>query len=165
MTTSPHSPPAHILGVDTGGTFTDFVWLNCHTGELKAHKVLSTPDNPAQAIFNGIEQLGLSQFLASGQVQIIHGSTVATNAALERKGVKTALVTNKGIGDLLTIGRQTRPHLYQLQPQPSTPPVPSELCFEVNCRLNADGDTITSLSDEAIEQLRQVHERTHPAKA
>jgi len=91
-----------LLGVDTGGTFTDFVWFN---GErLKIHKVLSTPDAPEQAILQGIRELGLY----GESYHLVHGSTVATNAVLEGKGVRTAYVTNYGLGDVLTIGGEER---------------------------------------------------------
>ena len=84
-----------LLGVDTGGTFTDFV---CFDGSaLRVHKVLSTPAAPEQAILQGIRELGLE-----GQdFYLVHGSTVATNAVLEGKGVATAYVTNRGLGDVL----------------------------------------------------------------
>ena len=153
---------SHLLGVDTGGTFTDFALLELNTGSLKAHKVLSTPNDPAIAILTGIEQLGLNPLLHSGRLQIIHGSTVATNAALERKGVRTAFITNSGLKDILTIGRQTRKELYQLQPQPHTPPVPESLCFEIDCRLNAKGQSIRPLTDHAIEKLLEEIKKQKP---
>ena len=117
------------LGVDTGGTFTDFVLIN--QGKLQTHKVLSTPDAPEHAILQGINELGLAKAVSAGEVAIIHGSTVATNAALERKGVRTAFITNRGFRDMLTIARQTRPHLYHLETKPQQPPVPEELCLEI----------------------------------
>ena len=105
-----------ILGVDTGGTFTDFVLFaspssegTSKASELRTHKVLSTPGAPEQAILQGIEEMGLAGDVRNGQVKIVHGSTVATNAALEGKGVKTAFITNTGFADILTIARQTRP--------------------------------------------------------
>ncbi|MDH5360826.1 MAG: hydantoinase/oxoprolinase family protein, partial [Gammaproteobacteria bacterium] len=79
-----------LLGVDTGGTFTDFVLYDGST--LQVHKVLSTPDAPEQAILQGISELGLEQ---EPSLQMVHGSTVATNAVLEGKGVKTAYITNR----------------------------------------------------------------------
>jgi N-methylhydantoinase A len=136
-----------LLGVDTGGTFTDFVWFD---GErLKIHKVLSTPGEPEQAILQGIRELGLS-----GQAyHLVHGSTVATNAVLEGKGVRTAYITNHGLGDVLTIGRQARRELYNLQPRPVPPPVPARLCLETGGRLGADGSVVEALSEQEIEEL------------
>jgi len=135
------------LGVDTGGTFTDFV---CWDGEqLRIHKQLSTPHAPEQAILQGIAAMGLQP----GEFHLVHGSTVATNAALEGKGVRTAYVTNQGFADVLTLGRQARPELYNLQLPPLSPPVPPELCFEVDCRLDAHGETIQSLSPASLQCL------------
>jgi len=136
-----------LVGVDTGGTFTDFV---CFDGErLKIHKVLSTPGAPEQAILQGIDELGLR----GKPFYMVHGSTVATNAVLEGKGVRTVYVTNYGLGDVLTIGRQARRELYNLQPPPVPPPVPAELCLETGGRLAADGSVVEPLSPAEIEAL------------
>jgi len=146
-----------LLGVDTGGTFTDFVLF--HDGRLKIHKVLSTPEFPEKAILRGISDLGLDLDLFKSndsddsRFTVIHGSTVATNAVLERKGIRTVYVANSGLGDLLTIARQTRPELYALQGPTVNPPVPQNLCLEVNTRVAATGDIIQSLSDNECEQL------------
>lgn len=143
------------LGVDTGGTFTDFVLLDhgAAQGALTIHKVLSTPNAPEQAIIQGITEMGLLEAATSGQLRITHGSTVATNAALEGKGVKTAFITNEGFADLLTIGRQARPELYNLQPAPILPPVAKQLCFESGGRLNAQGEEISRLTSTEITSL------------
>lgn len=149
-----------LLGVDTGGTFTDFVWLS--DGQLTLHKVLSTPQAPEQAILQGITELGLHGTAARGELLVIHGSTVATNAALEGKGVRTAYISNRGFGDLLTLARQTRPQLYQLQPTPAQVPVPPELCLETGGRINANGDTIEPLTEADLKQLRLQLEQLQP---
>lgn len=141
------------LGVDTGGTFTDFYW--CGQGESKIHKVLSTPKSPEQAILQGIDELGLTGVLKAGKAIVIHGSTVATNAALERKGVRTAFVTNKGFADMLSLGRQNRDDIYALNALAQADPVSPELCLEVDCRRDADGNVVTALSNEAIQQLKK----------
>ena len=133
-------PGSMILGIDTGGTFTDFVLLR--DGKLRIHKVLSTPAAPEQAIIQGLRELGLEPAALGRQLVTIHGSTVATNAALEGKGVRTAYITNRGLKDLLTIGRQARARLYDLQPQPLPPPVPAELCLETGGRVDADGHVV-----------------------
>lgn len=153
----PRSRVTALLGIDAGGTFTDFVlWRDESAGaSLTVHKVLSTPARPEQAILQGIEELGLAGLVASGSLWIIHGSTVATNAALEGRGARTALVTNHGFGDLLTIGRQTRPSLYALETAPRPPPVSPELCFEVGGRLGADGTLLEPLVDAEISTLQQ----------
>jgi N-methylhydantoinase A len=149
--------PLTFVGIDTGGTFTDFVlWQD---GEIRVHKVLSTPGAPERAILQGIEELGL----ASEGLKVIHGSTVATNAALEGKGVRTAYVANRGLADVLTIGRQARASLYDLQPPVPPPPVPRELCLETGGRLAADGTWVEPLTAEDIAALREDLLRLRPA--
>lgn len=145
-----------LLGVDTGGTFTDFVLF---TGRaLRVHKVLSTPHAPEVAILQGIRDLGLS----ADALQVVHGTTVATNAVLEHKGVRTAYLTNTGLGDVLTIGRQARRELYNLQPEPQLPPVPRELCLEADTRIGADGSRLAGLDEADREALLQQIERLRP---
>ena len=89
-------------------------------------------------------------------LQVVHGSTVATNAVLERKGVRTLYIANRGLGDVLTIGRQARRELYQLQPSPQLPPVPREYCVEVNARLAADGEHVNELTEQDRESLLEA---------
>ncbi|OUS27409.1 hydantoinase [Gammaproteobacteria bacterium 45_16_T64] len=139
------------LGVDTGGTFTDFVLLASNT--LRIHKVLSTPKAPEQAIIQGIQEMGLMEAAIAGKLHITHGSTVATNAALENKGVKTAFITNQGFADLLTIGRQARPELYNLQPILRPAPVEKSHCIESEGRLDAEGNAISPLTPDHIQRL------------
>jgi N-methylhydantoinase A len=139
-----------FLGVDTGGTFTDFV---VYDGEaVRTHKVLSTPATPELAVLQGIAELGLDP--DPGALRVVHGSTVATNAVLEGKGVRTALVTNRGFADLLTIGRQARAALYDLQPPAVPPPVPAELCLETGGRIGADGEVLEDLTPADLHALR-----------
>ena len=143
-----------ILGVDAGGTFTDFVLMR--VGEaisIRTLKILSSPDAPQKAILEGIAELGLVSELMSGDIEIVHGSTVATNAVLENKLAKTAFITNHGFKDLLTLGRQTRPALYQLEFEPIPAPVPRNLCFETGGRLGADGSIVEGLSQCEVEDL------------
>jgi len=158
------TPASIILGIDTGGTFTDFVlWRE---GQLRIHKVLSTPAAPEQAILQGLRELGLAPAALGEQLVTIHGSTVATNAALEGKGVRTALITNRGLKDLLTIGRQARGRLYDLQPTPLPPPVPAELCLETGGRLDPCGHVVEDLSDADLALLnRQITELAPTAVA
>ena len=145
-----------LIGIDTGGTFTDFVvW---EEGRLRVHKVLSTPKAPEEAILRGIAELGLSP---TG-LGVIHGSTVATNAVLEGKGVRTLYIANRGFGDLLTIGRQARRDLYDLQPQPTPPPVPPYLCLETGGRLAPDGSQVEPLTETDLDALRAAIARLKP---
>lgn len=135
-----------LVGVDIGGTFTDLV-LSVD-GHLQIHKLLSTPHNPAEAMLAGLQAVG-----AVAGARISHGSTVATNAILERKGARTALITTKGFRDLLAIGRQNRPVLYALQPQLPPPLIPREWCYEVPERLDYTGQVLTPLDLRALDTV------------
>ncbi len=139
-----------VIGIDTGGTFTDFVYFD---GESKkVFKVLSTPDNPAKAVLTGLSHIGGSE-----DRDIVHGSTVATNAILERKGARTAIITNKGFEDIIEIGRQNREKLYDLKYRKPSPIVPEELRFGVRCRTLCNGEVIEELDyDQVIEVIRRV---------
>jgi N-methylhydantoinase A len=147
------------LGIDTGGTFTDFV---LHDGQrLRSHKVLSTPSAPEEAILRGIDELGITADRYP-ELVVVHGSTVATNAVLEGKGVRTLYIGNQGLADLLTLGRQARPELYALQPRPLPPPVPAGLCIETSARLAADGSEISPLTAADLAQLQAAVARLAP---
>ncbi len=136
-----------FLGIDTGGTFTDFV---CFDGErISFHKVLSTPDDPARAIVRGVAELGLE----AGDLHLVHGSTVATNAILEKKGVRTLFVTNRGMEDLLAIGRQTRKALYALCPE-AVPAWPAARdCAGVPGRIDANGEVVEVVDAATLSAL------------
>lgn len=142
---------SYWLGVDTGGTFTDFVLLG--DGEPRIYKVLSTPSAPEQAILQGIDALGLSAAMAAGQLAIVHGTTVATNAALEGKGARTVLITNQGLEDILCIGRQNRAELYNLTPTPPTSVLATLPVIGAPCRLDAAGKEVAVLSDADLSRL------------
>lgn len=141
-----------VLGVDVGGTFTDFLLWDGAT--LRVHKRPSTPDDPSRAVLEGIDALEVTPDL------VVHGSTVATNAVLERRGARTALVLTEGLRDLMTIGRQTRPDIYDLEPETPEPLVPDELLFELHGRLRPDG-SIEEAPDhsEVREIVREATER------
>ncbi len=136
---------AAILGVDIGGTFTDLVLL-LPDGTLRIHKRLSTPDAPARGFLHGLDEMH-----APTTAAVAHGTTVATNALLEGKTARTALITTHGFRDLLRIGRQNRPHLYRLTFAPPQPPVPDELTFTVRERVSATGEVLCPLSAEEVE--------------
>ena len=136
-----------LLGIDTGGTFTDLVLYRA--GSLRVLKVLSTPEAPERAILEGVAALGLE----GAAVAVIHGSTVATNAVLEGKLARTVFITNRGFGDLLSIGRQARARLYDLQPPRPVPPVPRALCLETGGRLGARGEVVDELSADDLARL------------
>jgi len=152
----PEETALSLLGVDTGGTFTDFVYYG--NGRLRVHKVLSTPDAPERAILQGIHDLAIPKH----GLHVIHGSTVATNAVLQGKGVKTVFITNRGFKDMLTIGRQARPHLYDLQPDFKPPPVESECCLEVGGRLSHEGELLDKLDESELSALVEQIEMLKP---
>ena len=156
--------PSSLLGIDTGGTFTDFVYLN-HDEQghsIQVHKVLSTPGSPQTAILQGIAEMGLMGAVNTGDLRVIHGTTVATNATLEGKGVRTAYITNKGLGDVLIIGLQTRSALYDLTPTPPASPFDVSLNLEVDTRLDASGKVVSPLSNESIQQLKLAIDALKP---
>jgi N-methylhydantoinase A len=141
-----------IIGVDTGGTFTDFVYKD--GDKWGVHKRLSTPGNPAESVMKGLEQV------ADGRARrIIHGSTVATNAILERKGAKTSLITNKGFEDIIEIGRQNRSRLYDLNYKKEPHIVPKEMRFGLKERTLCTGEVLEDLDEkEAEEVFRKIKE-------
>lgn len=135
-----------ILGVDIGGTFTDFVLLQ--DGHITVSKLPTTPEDPSRALLAGVAQVGVPHTL-------IHGTTIATNALLERRGAKTALLTTAGFADVLVLGRGTRPSLYDLDVERAPPLVPTELRLEVPERVAADGTIIVPLDEDALAALFQ----------
>ncbi len=135
------------IGVDAGGTFTDFVVLH-DDGRLESFKLRSDPRAPATVIL-----AGLAQAAGARRVDVVHGSTVATNALLERKGVRTAFVTTAGFEDLIEIGRQNRAELYNLTPAPRHPLVERSLCFGVRERIAYDGSILRSPSAAELKRL------------
>ena len=139
-----------LVGIDTGGTFTDFIVYK--NGEFTTQKILSTPHAPQEAILQGLQAL-TEKNLSASAIQLVHGTTVATNTLLQNKGVRTAFITNHGFKDLLLIGRQTRDQLYSLCPQRSNNLFNPELCFEVDTRVDATGQALTQLSKQQVQAL------------
>ncbi|MFP4668220.1 MAG: hydantoinase/oxoprolinase family protein [Desulfobacterales bacterium] len=135
-----------IIGIDTGGTFTDLIYHDGSRWIVK--KILSTPDNPAEAVISGL--LGIA---GAFDARIVHGSTVATNAVLEKKGAKTALITNKGFEDIIVIGRQRRENLYDLKYRRKPPLVPESLRFGISGRINSKGEVFAPLDESEIRDL------------
>ena len=148
------------LGVDTGGTFTDFVCID--DNRLSVFKTLSSPKEPQTAILKGIKAMGLSSAMAQGKLVIVHGTTVATNAVLQGKGVKTAYIANKGLKDVIRIGRQTRQHLYNLRPAAPEIDLDPDFLFEIEARVDATGKITQQLADGALEQLAIEIEASNP---
>ena len=133
------------IGVDTGGTFTDLVWED--EEGLKTLKVPSTPENPAKAILHGLEKIGVKPEI------LIHGTTVATNAFLERKGEDFILLTTKGFEDVILIGRQTRPRLYDFFVEKPKPFIKEENIIGVEERISADGKVVKALNEKEVRRL------------
>lgn len=142
------------IGIDVGGTFTDFVMADRRTGKLSYFKVPSSPNDPSVAIAQGTREL-LEKFSVSAEdVDYFgHGTTVATNMVIERRGVRTGLVTTKGFRDVLAIGRQTRPSLYDHRVQKPEPLVRRRHRVEVDARLDANGIALRNLDETALEAL------------
>lgn len=136
------------VGIDIGGTFTDFVFFDETTGTIDTYKILSTPQDPAQPVLDGLKTMTDSEPSA-----IVHGSTVATNALLERSGARTALVTTQGFRDVLAIGRQTRTDIYDFSSDRTPPLIPEERRLEVAERVTHDGAVLTPLDVAALPVL------------
>ena len=140
------------LGVDVGGTFTDLVLLT-RDGSLVTRKVLSTSNNYAEAIFAGIAEVLQEAGMAGGNVEeLIHGTTVATNAIIERRGARTGLVTTEGFRDLLEIGRLRLMRLYDMDQERPAPLVRRRWRFEVAERLDHRGEVIQPLDRASLER-------------
>lgn len=143
------------IGVDTGGTFTDFVGRV--GGRWRALKLPSTPAAPERAVLEGLLRLG-----AGSGTRIRHGSTVATNTLLERKGARVTFVTTRGFEDLLEIGRQDRPQLYALQPRRVAPLVPAERRIGARERLDPAGRAKLALGPAEARRVARSVRRTRP---
>lgn len=140
------------IGIDTGGTFTDFILLDGR--KIRTLKLLSTPSNPALAIIRGLQEL-----LGDEDCEIFHGSTVATNALLERKGAVTALITTEGFEDVIEIGRQNRPKIYSLFSSRPEPLVPARLRFGVRERVLFDGSVLVPLKADGLRAIIRLLKR------
>ena len=144
------------IGIDVGGTFTDFTLLEESGGRVAFHKVASTPDDPSIAIERGIADLLRAHRIAPREViHLGHGTTVATNLVIERKGAVTGLITTKGFRDVLEIGRQTRPHLYDYRVVKPPPLARREHRIEVTERVNAGGAVLEELNEGEVEAAAQ----------
>src|SRR6266436_860582 len=143
------SRPEIRIAIDTGGTFTDCVWVE--DGALKTLKVFSTPDDPSRAIAEALQQIGVGAGFT-----LLHGTTVGTNALLQRKGARVALITTLGFEDVIEIGRQARPRLYDFFFDRIAPLVPRELRFGVKERTDAEGRILERPSDAELTRLREA---------
>ena len=143
-----------VVGIDVGGTFTDIAVLE--DGKLTVHKLPSTPADPSRGILQGVKEAGVTS------AEFVHGSTVATNALLEGKGARTALVTTMGFEDILEIGRQSRAELYNLEMDRAPALAPWELRFGLPERVDYTGAIIEDLTAQAIQTLIGLLEESKP---
>jgi N-methylhydantoinase A len=134
------------IAIDTGGTFTDCVWVE--RGRVRLLKLFSTPADPSQAIADALEKVGFH-----GSLTLLHGTTVGTNTLLQRKGARVALVTTAGFEDAIEIGRQARPKLYDFFFDRIEPLVPAELRFGLNERIASDGEVLKPISAQELSLL------------
>ena len=145
---------SYMIGVDVGGTFTDFSVFNQETGELFNYKDSSTPADPSRAIVKGVQDVLEIKKAAPEEVSYLaHGTTVGTNALIEKKGCRLGLITTKGFKDLMEIGTQRRPSLYNLQAQKPYPLVPSGLNCTVTERIRYDGSVETPLDENETREV------------
>ena len=144
-----------VVAVDTGGTFTDFIWID--GGLTRMLKVFSTPEDPSRAIAEGLRKI----MKPASALRLLHGTTVGTNALLQRKGARVAFVTTAGFEDTIEIGRQARPKLYDLFFDKIVPLVPAELRFGVRERTGPGGEIITATN---AGELARLAERISEAK-
>ncbi|HUJ89707.1 MAG TPA: hydantoinase/oxoprolinase family protein [Syntrophorhabdales bacterium] len=146
------------LGCDIGGTFTDFVLLNDRTGEIKTGKCLTTPQDPSDAVEEGIRVLeGTTPDFVAKLDELIHGTTLVINSIIERKGARTGLITTKGFRDVLEIGREMRYAPYDVFAEFPKPLIPRRYRIEVDERVRSDGSVIKVLDpEEAREAVRAL---------
>jgi len=154
-TIMPQPPSTLRVAIDTGGTFTDCVWID--RGRIRLLKVFSTPADPAQAIAEAIRQIA-----NESPVTLLHGTTVGTNSILQRKGARVALVTTKGFEDGVEIGRQARPKLYDFFFDRVEPLVPADLRFGIAERTDSEGKILEEPKSQDLDVLRRNIQQQHP---
>ena len=145
---------SYKIGVDVGGTFTDVCMFDQDTGKVFVYKLPSTPADPSEAIGKGVKDiLDLYDVSPADVSAMVHGTTVATNATLERKGARTAIITTKGFRDLIELARQTRASLYDVQVEKPVPIIYRNMRREVDERIMADGSVFKALDVSEVEKL------------
>jgi N-methylhydantoinase A len=145
------------LGIDIGGTFTDFVILDTENNTVRVGKGLTTPAAPSDGVVNGTDALLSRHDLTMDQLaQVVHGTTLVTNAVIERKGAKTGLITTRGFQDTLEIGREIRYDMYDFSIERPEPLVPRYLRREVSERISVDGDVVTPIDFQDAENQLDV---------
>ena len=144
------------IGFDIGGTFTDFILYDAAAGTVRLHKRLTTPHDPSEAALLGLEELVAMGGITLAEVgEIIHGTTLVTNAVIERKGAKLGLITTQGFRDVLEMGTEQRYDIYDLFLGFPEPLVPRDLRLEVAERLDRDGRVVEVLDEDAVRAAFQ----------
>ncbi|MBM3345083.1 MAG: hydantoinase/oxoprolinase family protein [Betaproteobacteria bacterium] len=153
--------PTWRLGIDIGGTFTDFVFIDTRTGKIHTEKRLTTADDPARSVFEGINTLLEATGATVADIStFVHGTTLAINAVIERKGARTGLLTTMGFSDTIELGRETRYDLYDLKLRFPVPLVGRQLRKEVKERIGPRGDVLTPIDpDDVLEHTRALVEQ------
>lgn len=142
---------SYMIGVDVGGTFTDFSLFDTQSGQLSHYKRSSTPEDPSKAIMGGIQEILAEQHIDPMDVSYLaHGTTVATNALIEKKGARMGLITTQGFKDLMEIGWQRRPSLYDLRKPKPESLIPAGMRQEVQERILHDGSVRTPLDEDSV---------------
>ena len=142
---------SYMIGVDVGGTFTDFSLFDTQSGQLSHYKRSSTPEDPSKAIMGGIQEILAEQHIDPMDVSYLaHGTTVATNALIEKKGARMGLITTQGFKDLMEIGWQRRPSLYDLRKPKPESLIPAGMRQEVQERILHDGSVRTPLAEDSV---------------
>ncbi len=153
-------PVVRRVGIDTGGTFTDFVYESSE--KIAVFKVASTPDDPSRAIAEGLQRIATESGSDLSEIEVVHGTTVGTNALLQRRGARVALVTTSGFEDVIEIGRQARPELYNLNAVKPPPLVSPEFRFGVSERVACNGEVLESLAEDELNRLIEKVQRAQP---
>src|SRR5580704_8301818 len=151
---SPKTIPLRVA-IDTGGTFTDCVWVE--RGRVRMLKIFSTPADPSHAIVEALEKIGITDGLV-----LLHGTTVGTNTLLQRKGARFALVTTEGFEDAIEIGRQARPKLYDFFFDRVEPLVAANMRFGLGERTDSEGKVLQSPSQTELKSLAARVESAQP---
>ncbi len=145
-------PTRYRIGFDIGGTFTDFILLDPETESVRLHKTLTTPDDPSRGALAGLDELVTAAGITLAEVtDIVHGTTLVTNALIERRGAKLGLITTAGFRDILEMGTEQRYDIYDLFLQFPSPLVPRRHRLEIPERMDRDGNIVTPLDEAAVE--------------
>ncbi|MDP6804853.1 MAG: hydantoinase/oxoprolinase N-terminal domain-containing protein, partial [Rhodospirillales bacterium] len=141
------------VGLDIGGTFTDFVLVDADTGQMRIHKCLTTPEDPSVGALDGLEALLSEAGLGLADVgHLVHGTTLVANALIERRGAKLALMTTRGFRDALEMGKQQRYDKHDLFLQFPEPLAPRSRRVEIDERISRDGDAIVPIDENQVRR-------------